>query len=54
MEEKQANNMAETKQKWLKTDKLDRKIDNIWRKRGILAMFCFCEAQAKVKARIGH
>ena len=34
--------MAETKQKWLKTDKLGRKICNIWRKRGMLAMICFC------------
>ena len=34
--------MAETKQKWLKTDKLGRKIDEIWRKRGMLAIFCFC------------
>ena len=30
--------MAETKQKWLKT----RKIYKIWRKRGMLAIFCFC------------
>ena len=34
--------MTETKQKWLKTDKLGRKIYKIWRKRGMLAMFCFC------------
>ena len=34
--------MAETKQKWLKTDKLGRKIDKIWRKRGMLAKICFC------------
>ena len=34
--------MAETKQKWLQTDKLGRKIYEIWRKRGMLAMFCFC------------
>ena len=34
--------MAETKHKWLKTGKLGRKIDKIWRKRGILAMFSFC------------
>ena len=41
MEEKEAN-MAETKQKWLKTDKLGREILKIWRKRGMLAMLCFC------------
>ena len=34
--------MTETKQKWLKTDKLGRKFDKIWRKRGMLGMFCFC------------
>ena len=33
--------MAETKQKRLKTKELGRKIDKIWRKRGMLAMFCF-------------
>ena len=41
MKEKSAN-MAENKQKWLKTYKLGRKLDKIWRKRGMLAMFCFC------------
>ena len=40
MEEKQAN-MAETKQKWLNTGKLGRKMGKIWRKRGLLAWFCF-------------
>ena len=40
MEEKQAN-VAETKQKWLKTGKLGRKMGKIWRKRGLLARFCF-------------
>ena len=34
--------MAETKQKWLQTDKLGRKIYKVWRKRAMLAMFCFC------------
>ena len=34
--------MTETKQKWLKTDKLGRKIYEIWRKRGMLVIFCFC------------
>ena len=34
--------MAETKQKWLKTDKLGRKICKMKRKRVVQAMFCFC------------
>ena len=32
--------MEETKQKG--SDKIGRKIAKIWRKRGMLAMFCFC------------
>ena len=41
MEEKLAN-MAETKQKWLKTDKHGRKTGKIWRKRVMPAIFRFC------------
>ena len=33
--------MAVTKQTWLKTDKHSKKTDKIWRKRGMLAIFCF-------------
>ena len=38
--------MAETKQKWLKTDKLGRKIDKIWRRGecwpcSVFALLCF-------------
>ena len=33
--------MTETKQKWIKTDKNGRKTGKIWRKRGMLAIFCF-------------
>ena len=44
IEEKEAF-MAETKHKWLKTDKLDRKIGKIWMKTGMLAMLCFCTFQ---------
>ena len=38
--------VAETKQKWLKTKELGRKIDKIWRKWGMLAMFCFCTSNS--------